>query len=161
MSHDEMGTEPRLVRRVQAVVQVRMKEEDSDQDLFDHDKNSTFSSPSAYLSSMESTGTPSPSQRTRRRVKKTRKVIRSDDDKDYEGEDGAGVNSDINSEEEDDELMMGTEDNRRELYGAERVVPKIIPNGYNSTTRGLAPNRKRKVDPLAGRTKVFNKIRRL
>jgi len=137
----DMGTGQRLIRRVQTVVRIPVKREDSDED-------SASVSPSVYVSA-EGTGT-SLHRQTNKMATKRKKVIQSDvDDEDYRYGVDRYQSSQVVSdeEEEDDELMMGVETNRRELGGSERTfAPEIRPsNGRSSTAKTApSPNKRRK-----------------
>jgi hypothetical protein len=132
MSHPEVRSEPRqlLIRRVQAVVEMPVKEEDMEEDLLEPSELSTSVSASTSLSASASglgSGSAGASSQRRKAKQLTkshgRTIVHSDDGEESGMEDDVdeieeldsdeGVSSaNESSDEEDDELMMGAEVSR-------------------------------------------------
>jgi hypothetical protein len=97
---------------VQAVIQLPVKGEDSDEELFGHSEMSPIASPLAYAPPGEGS-TSSSGRRTSTRVQTARKkkiVIHADED--YQPDDDVGGNNRVNSSDDsegEDELMIRAE----------------------------------------------------
>ncbi|KAA1469922.1 hypothetical protein DENSPDRAFT_835613 [Dentipellis sp. KUC8613] len=153
----------RVVRRVQALIEVPVKEEEDESGEMEAEEGVEVAS---YTSgSVAGNGRKGRSSRSR-----TSRRIVSDEDESYHGSDeeeygepdpyvprkastaGKRRRMDHPADEEDDELMMGVEDDASDVYGAQRVVsapgrskPTNTPNGK---ANGATPTtRKRKVAP--------------
>ncbi|KAI9573630.1 hypothetical protein HD554DRAFT_2057488 [Boletus coccyginus] len=151
-----------LVRRVQAVVEVPVKEESVDQEGVGTATHASTSAPNiASTSNSASTSTsktPNAPPRTTELGKATARIKRKASGKrtyveiDEESErDNASHDYEQSDPEEyrpvsddDDELLMGVEANRKEIYGVKRI-PK--PSSAQKTTRPPTGVKKRKVPP--------------
>ncbi|KLO08557.1 hypothetical protein SCHPADRAFT_1000866 [Schizopora paradoxa] len=139
-----------LIRRVHAIVTVPVKEEEDDEEEIcqDEDRRARALSPPADLFINEQDNVAETSKRataakrkaavkgeTSRRRKGRAQVVEEDsgesqDEHPSSGEDEASddendasyVPNSRRDEDDEDELMIGVEDNRKELYGSERVV---------------------------------------
>ncbi|KAG1745944.1 uncharacterized protein EDB91DRAFT_1236246 [Suillus paluster] len=125
-----------LIRRVQAVIEVPVKEESvetmADEALSASTRTSkpSLSGTSKKPPSNPATSIPTSSTRPARKVSTKRQYVEIDEDEEQDKisercKSGSDVNDEDevdSSEEEDDELMMGAEENRREVYGTKRIA---------------------------------------
>ncbi|KAH8104731.1 hypothetical protein BXZ70DRAFT_922151 [Cristinia sonorae] len=148
MSSQQFDT-VRVIRRVQAVVEVPVKEESDDDGeglLSDEDEDEYKSQTKTAQGK-----TPQKPKARRRSSVKAKKVVSSDDD-DYEPDPPPSVRRRQQVDQDsDDELAIGIEDNRHELYGTQRVVvtsEKNTPQRQRTatSTRPSTNTKKRKLD---------------
>ncbi|KAI0789676.1 hypothetical protein C8Q75DRAFT_891770 [Abortiporus biennis] len=164
---------PRVIRRVQAVVEIPVKEEEyEDEDGFLSDAQSvrsTYEPPPKKASSK----TQSKQTQARRRssTAKGKKIIESDEDEYEEDEDDlVDVRIPVRKSQsrkrvvpeeessEEDELILGGEDNREDLYGEQRVVAGIGTHKRTTATRP-ATAKKRKLDGNSAARSTSSKAR--
>ncbi|KAH0832029.1 hypothetical protein J3R83DRAFT_12935 [Lanmaoa asiatica] len=157
-----------LIRRVQAVVEVPVKEESVDREIVGSDtrvstSTSNIASTSTSVSSAPKTskalprttepGKPNPRIQRKASAKRTYVEI---DDEESERDDASKDPKQSDAEEYepvsdgDDELLMGIETNRKEVYGMKRV-PKPIP--FPNTARPLVVAKKRNAPPPTKRSR--------
>ncbi|KAG6327886.1 hypothetical protein ID866_11203, partial [Astraeus odoratus] len=158
-----IGERQVLVRRVQAVVEVPVKEESIGPEVADDGVLPSAPIPkmaSASTSKAAPTQAPKQSQaatRVKRKAaaKRTYVEVDSSDNTDVSyGSDasdnhvGANANSD---DDDDDELMMGAEDNRIEVYGIKHVQRPSAPTKEPSSQSTAKPKKLKLVPPAAER----------
>jgi hypothetical protein len=156
------GTRQVLIRRVQAVVEIPVKEESVDLEGVGPDKHISTSASNIASSSASTSASKTPrvlprtteSSKATPRIKRKASAKRTYVEIDEESEqDNAAHDSEQSDAEQyqpasdgddDDELLMGIETNRKEVYGMKRV-PK--PISVQKTTRTPIAVKKRKVPP--------------
>ncbi|KAN0087535.1 hypothetical protein V8E55_006156 [Tylopilus felleus] len=156
-----------VIRRVQAIVEVPVKEESMDREGVGLEHISTSASNVASISASTSISkTPNALPRTtelskvtprlKRKAIAKRSYVEIDDDE-SERDDGNHDSKQSDGEyrppsDGDDELLMGIEKNRKEVYGMKRI-PKSPP--VQKTPRLLTVVQKRKVPPPAKKSRPF------
>ncbi|KAI6039301.1 hypothetical protein EDC04DRAFT_3140918 [Pisolithus marmoratus] len=138
--------QPLLLRRVQAVVEVPIKEESVDRDV-QKGMPPSVSSSSAPASTSKVASVQTPATKGVTRIKRKSAPQRLYVEVDESGSSSHDMETDRDSDE--DELMMGAEPNPKEIYGIKHIRKPPVPAKKPSTPSTKV--KKRKVVPAAER----------
>ncbi|KAF9241204.1 hypothetical protein BU15DRAFT_87408 [Melanogaster broomeanus] len=158
-----------LIRRVQAVVEIPVKEESVDRDAVEHASTSAsgFASTSASVSvsvpaskaskaPIRTAEASKAATRVKRKAVAKRTYVEVDesegDDNASEAPEQSSAESGQTSSDDDDELLMGVEANRKEVYGTNRIskqaahpnTPSRPPASSGKKRRAAPPTKKRR-----------------
>jgi len=163
IARQDMRSEPRIIRRVQTTVEIPVKEEEVDDEEF---RESTSAQASTSASSSASEVVYVRRTNSTRQTRQSKRSAKPDDDDSYAEDNNEDRNRDLHassSEEDDDELMMGAEDNRKEVYGTQRLnTTPHRPNGTSAVLRsGDSSSKKRKLAVVPGSGGSTTKTRKL
>ncbi|KIK95166.1 hypothetical protein PAXRUDRAFT_402114 [Paxillus rubicundulus Ve08.2h10] len=151
-----------LIRRVQAVVEIPVKEESVEREVSEPvaSTSASASTSSASVPAPASKASKAPTRTTelskaatriKRKAPRKRVYVEIDDEDQPEADDNASeasqkssAESGLSDSEGDDELLMGVEDNRKEVYGTKRV-PKPAVHSKTPSRPPASTGKKRKV----------------